>query len=146
MFHNGSMKDNLNFKTLCPLKQKEQTTKISYDNDYRIHVYPDTAGELRMEEYSRTSIGSALKRVGEHSQVCSNWEIYKLLFLLHNIKPVWVEVEILNDNENYDKVFFIHVSSNKKVVILVDNRRRYQTGFLLYKIKHFNNFQFFLLV
>ena len=127
MFHNGSMKDNLNFKSLCPLKQKEQTTKISYDNNYGIHVYPDT-GELEMEEWRGKSISRALQKVGVFSQVCFYWEIYKLLFLLHNVKPFWVEVDIWNDNVNYDKVFFIYVSSSMKVVVLVDNRRGYQRG------------------
>ena len=96
-----------------------------------MYIYPET-GELMMEEYSWTSVSNALQKVGGHSQVCYDWEIFKLLFLLHNIKPVLMEVDIWNDNENYDKVFFIHVSSNKKVVILVGNRRGYQTGLLYF--------------
>ena len=97
MFHNGSMKDNLNFKAICPLKQKEQSTRISYENEYNgIYIY--RSGELRMEEYFRGSISAALQSVGKVSQMCSYWEIYKLLFLLHNVKPVWMEVNITNDN------------------------------------------------
>ena len=114
MFHNGSMKDNLNFKALCPWKQKEQTTRISYENDYNgIYVYPDT-GVLEMEEASWGSIKEALQNVGGVSRICHNWEIYKLLFLLHNVKPVWMEVNITNDNIDYDKVFTIYVSSMSK--------------------------------
>ena len=93
MFHNGSIK-NKNFKTICPLKQKEQPTMISYENGWEIYVYP-RSGELEMEEYWRTSIRQALQRVGSRSLICNHWEIYKLLFLLHNVKPVWMEVDTL---------------------------------------------------
>ena len=89
--------------------EKEKTTRVSYENGWNIYIYPDT-GELEMEEYSGTSIKEALKKVGEDSKICSNWEIYKLFFLLHNIKPVWMEVDILNDIENYYKVFGIYYS------------------------------------
>ena len=133
MFHNGSMKDNLNFKAICPLKQKEQSTRISYENDWGIYVY--RSGEPMMEEHRFYSIKRALQNVGVFSQSCHNWEIYKLLFLLHNVKPVWMEVNITNDNVYYHKVFTIYVSSNLNTAILVDNRRGYQTGFLNYNFK-----------
>ena len=104
MFHNGSMKDNLNFKTICPFKQKEQSTIITYDNSWG-GVYIYRTGELMMEDYS--SINEALLSVDRHSYICSYWEIYKLLFILHNVNPKWLEVNITTDNENYDKVFFV---------------------------------------
>ena len=87
------------------MKQKEQRTRVTYENGYSgIYVYPET-GELGMEEWRGESIRAALQRVGEFSQICYDWEIYKLLFLLHNVKPVWVEVNITNDD--YNKVFII---------------------------------------
>ena len=114
MFYNGSIQNNFNFKSICSLKQKEQPTRISYENNWDITISPDTT--LEMEE-SRRSIGRALQRVGVHSKVCWYWEIYKLLFLLHNVKPDWIEVDISNDNENFNKVFIIYVSSNLNIVI-----------------------------
>ena len=57
-----------------------------------------------MEEHM--SIREALQRVGVYSQICYNWEIYKLLFLMHNVNPVLMEVNITNDNENFNKVLF----------------------------------------
>ena len=109
MFYNGSIKDNLNFKTICPLKEKEKTPRISYENgNWGIYFYPDT-GELQMEEYGWNSLKEALLGVGGYSQICFYWEIYKLLFLMHNVNPVWVEVTSI-DIENYDKVFIIYES------------------------------------
>ena len=131
MFHNGSMKDNSNFKTICPLKQKEQSIRITYQNKFqRIYMDP-SSGELEMEEYRLKTIGSSVQKVGEYTRICNEWEIYKLLFLLHNVNPVWVEVHTIID-KNLGKVFIIHLSSNLTIVILVDKRRGYQTGFLIY--------------
>ena len=98
MFHNGSMKDNLNFNNICSLKEKEKTTRISYQNSHGIYIYRDTT--IAMEEVWWTSIKQALLHVGGFSRVCHPWEIYKLLFLLHNVKPDWVEINITN----FDKV------------------------------------------
>ena len=103
MFHNGSMKDNLNFQTICSLKQQEQSALITYEDGWN-GIRMGNDGKLMMEEYRGTSIKQALQDVGVHSRVCSYWEIYKLLFLLHNVKPDLVEVNITNDNENFDKV------------------------------------------
>ena len=135
MFHNGSIKDNLNYKTLCPLKQKEQLARISYQNNWNIYILPET-GELEMEEWF--SIREALQGVGWNSRVCWHWEIYKLVFLLHNIKPVWMEVNITNDPENFGKVFIKVFRSNLKI-ILVDSSRGYQTGYMNYNFEHYNN-------
>ena len=69
MFHNGSIKDNLNFKTLCPLKQKEQSTRISYE--YGVdNLFITYTGELIMEEFWWLSLNEALLKVGGESQVC----------------------------------------------------------------------------
>ena len=103
MFHNGSMKDNLNFRTICRLVEKEKSARISYENDYNIYVYPET-GEIGMEEHE--GIRGALQDVGMYSQICWNWEIYKLLFILHNVSPVWIEVEDFT-TENFHKVFHL---------------------------------------
>ena len=109
MFHNGSMKDNLNFKSICPLKQKEQTARISYENNYDIYVY-QSINQLEMEGNRWGSIREALLGVGVYSQICHHWEIYKLLFLLHNVNPDWIEVDKIAENIN--KVFIIYFSSN----------------------------------
>ena len=96
---------------LCPLKEKEKTTRITYEDDYDINIYPET-GELEMEESRWYSISRALQRVGGVSHICYHWEIYKLLFLLHNVNPVWMEVNITNGVVDFEKVFIIYVSSN----------------------------------
>ena len=101
MFYNKSMKNNLNFKTICPLKQKEQTTRITRSKKFRhgIELYLGSR-ELQMEEYRWRSIKIALLHVGEYSQICHHWEIYKLLFLMHNIHPVWINGGSLKDIRN----------------------------------------------
>ena len=100
MLHNGSLKDNISFKTICPLKQKEQSTIITYENNNGITIY-HSSGELLMEEYWYYSINAALLGVDKYSRICHNWEIYKLLFILHNVNPVWKEVNMTTD---WDKV------------------------------------------
>ena len=106
MFHDGSIKDNLNFKTICRLEEKEKSARISHENGFELlYVYPET-GELEMEEWRETTIKQALQRVGGYSQICNNWEIYKLLFILHNVSPVWIEVNIRTDLD-YLNVFQI---------------------------------------
>ena len=111
------MKDNLNYKTLCPLKQKEQTTGITYQNMHQIYVInripgplgandsimlrqPGDSGhgELIMEDWRHSSIKAALRKVGRDSRICHFWEIYKLLFINHNVNPVWI-AGIENENE-----------------------------------------------
>ena len=103
LFQNGSMKDSLNFKSICPLKQKEQHTRISYENGFTILVDKYT-GDLQMEEYWSRSIKTHLLMVGTVSDICSYWELYKLLFINLNINPIWIKVNIRSDVENYDKV------------------------------------------
>ena len=104
MFPDGSVKDNLNFKTICRLKQKEQNTRITFQNGYDIAVY---SGELLMEQWFEYSIKYALLRVGGYSRVCHLWEIYKLLFINLNINPDWIESKLYPITENHFKVFFI---------------------------------------
>ena len=107
MFYNGSIKDNLNFKTICPLKQREQTARITYEHNFQgIYIYR-SSGELLMEEYKADSIKRALQKVGGNTMICHYWEIYKLLFLLHNINPDWLEITITTDLENLSKVLLL---------------------------------------
>ena len=75
------------------LEEKEKSARISHENGFELlYVYPET-GELEMEEWRETTIKQVLQRVGGYSQICNNWEIYKLLFILHNVSPVWIEHE-----------------------------------------------------
>ena len=104
MFHTGNIKDNLNFKTICGLEEKEKSVKISYENDRNIYVYQQW-GELQMEEW--WMIRDALQNMGVRSQICFNWEIYKLLFILHNVSPVWIEVSHELGTYTRFKVFLI---------------------------------------
>ena len=99
MFYNGSMKENLNCKTICPLKQKVQTTRITYQNRWNIVV---SSGSLWTDE-RWFPIDKALQKAGDHSKVCHDWEIFKLLFLLHNVYPVWIYEDIKNDKD-YNRV------------------------------------------
>ena len=50
-----------------------------------------------MEEYGRVSIRRDVENVDRYSRICQYWEIYKLLFILHNIKPFWIEVDFTNE-------------------------------------------------
>ena len=104
MFSNGSIKDNPNFKTICPLKQKTQNARITYQNQLQEFYVDPKTGKLVMEEWYGTSIKKALLGVGVNSLICLQWEIYKLLFIIYNIKPIFVEVNITGDLENVDKV------------------------------------------
>ena len=63
MFKNGTMKDDLNFRLICPLKQKEQTSRITYrKNDLLIHIYPNTE-ELRERFIKFLNISSQLQNL-----------------------------------------------------------------------------------
>ena len=139
MFNNGSIKDNLNFKTICPLKQREKTTKITYQNNLQnLYIYP-SSGLLEMEEFRYSSISRALQKVGGYTSICASWEIYKLLFIIYNINPDWIEIAITTDLENLGKVFFLYQSISKfhfNMILSVDKRRGYQKCMLYYAIKH----------
>ena len=104
MFQNGSMKENHNFKTICPIKQKEQSMRINYQQGMgAIYIYPETR-KLEMDEWIDTSIKRSVLRIGWITKICHHWEIYKLLFIMYNVNPVWIETDIISDYENYDKV------------------------------------------
>ena len=62
-----------------------------------------------MEEHKFTSMSQALQLVGVggNSQICHTWEIYKLLFILHNVYPIWEEVIT-----NIEEVFSIYNQYN----------------------------------
>ena len=70
-----------------------------------------------MEERDWWSLKQALLDVGGSSQICWHWEIDKLLFLLHNINPVWMEVNTIMD-ENFDKVDIISFALLAKLLQL----------------------------
>ena len=59
MFHDGRVKDNLNFKQICPLKQKEHTVRITYESakDLDIYQYDDDKDKMIMNEDSYYAIG-----------------------------------------------------------------------------------------
>ena len=99
MFHNGSIKDNLNYRTICPLKQKQQNTRITYQANRGLNIHP-WMGTLGMEEDRLTSIQRSLERVDKNTQICHHWEIYKLLFILHNVNPFWIYIA----NDDLSKV------------------------------------------
>ena len=94
----------MNFKTICRLKQQEQTTRITYENRYTLIIRPDT-GELE-ERLGIQSLNTILSNSGKWSQICEHWEIYKLFFLLHNVNPDWIETPITTD-PNSGKVYFL---------------------------------------
>ena len=103
MFQNGSIKDNLNFKTVCGLKEPEKHARITYENGKGIYVDPWIQELFMEQEESFYSIRRALmEMVRGFSMSCHYWEIYKLMIILHNIKPVWVRIR--DDYENVFKV------------------------------------------
>ena len=104
MFHNGNInKDNVNFRTICPHKEREQRIRISYEND--LYLLVSRRGNMAMEHYPTFTFKRALQNMGIATQFCHQWEIYKLFFILHNIKPVWINIPMFTDKENVSKVF-----------------------------------------
>ena len=119
MFHDGRVKDNLNFKQICPLKQKEHTVRITYQyaKELDIYQYDDDKDKMIMNEDSRYAIGChsdacyndfkkvmmyggghrTLLRSGKQlgnnkvgfTKVPWNWEILKIFFIEYNIQPIW---------------------------------------------------------
>ena len=85
------------------MKQKEQSTRITFQNNYGMTLYPGTE-KMMMEEWLYGSIKISLLNVGQSSQICHSWEIYKLFFILHNVHPIWIEVAMTTDLENIVKV------------------------------------------
>ena len=125
MFHNGSMKNNWNFKNICRLKQKMQTMKISLPNSQmasqglvlsRNPFVPSNS--MEMEEHWQYSLRWALeKRVGRESMICHQWEIFKLLFILHNVKPLWIKFNKFSSLSDLYKVYFRIIKTYKRAGI-----------------------------
>ena len=70
-------------------------------------------GEMVMEEEWKYSLRWVLeKRAGSKSMICHHWEIFKLLFIMHNVKPIWIETNVLReialDTGNYYKVYLLY--------------------------------------
>ena len=100
MFHNGNMKDNLNFKKICPWLQKEQRTEIDFRYEITFYRGSNKITPPVMEEYPLYSIKAALQNVGERSKICHYWEIIKLLKIMHNTKVYWFM--LFNNNKVHD--------------------------------------------
>ena len=80
-------------------------------------------GQFIMEDFWEYSIRSSLLRVGD-SCICHSWEIYKYLFVLHNIKPIWINLwrgDYDYVMRNLYKVFFNHsldINENSNILIV----------------------------
>ena len=66
MFHDGTIRENLNFKQICPIKQKESVARITYEKNFELDVFPD--GEMNMGEYRYT--------LGCHPGDCDSFNAY----------------------------------------------------------------------
>ena len=91
MFHNGTVHRNQNFKIICPLKQKEKGSNLVYNRRSSAKFYSGTT-TMVMEEYGLSDMNRALMKVGGYTKICFDWEIFKMFFLLHNIKATWTWV------------------------------------------------------
>ena len=80
---NGNIRDNLNFKELCPMAQKESHARILYHPLVQRPFHEET--EKSFESYWPIS---AL--AGEESMILQHWEFLKLLFTEYNISPIWI--------------------------------------------------------
>ena len=81
---------------MCPMKQKEQTVKISYQQYFGVAI--DKAENMWMEETWFFSLKRALEREGVNSKFPHDWEIFKLFFIVHNVSPLWVRTTFTAEN------------------------------------------------
>ena len=95
MFHNGTLRDNLNFKRICGIKQKLHFTKIAFDQSYEmaVHISEQTPwiGSMYMEEHWFFKLSYSLMKGGHYTQIAWDWEIMKSFFIAYNSYPIWYQ-------------------------------------------------------
>ena len=82
MFHDGTLRDEMNFKDMCPMKQKQKSARIAFDQGYGI-VVDNQTNEMVETGWYDTSMALADSHL--NSQIPRNWEILKLFFIVNNI-------------------------------------------------------------
>ena len=128
MFHNGTLREQFNYKEICPLEQKETTMKYSVDT-----YYPDENNELKFEYFMRVVGGEGkcsgdrtfnepkdrandrfiksqvrLLRSGEETQIPIAQEIFQLFSKMYNAKMLLETIPSLHDCTNFQCKKDIH--------------------------------------
>ena len=88
MFNDGEVRENMNFKEVCPTRQKEQFAGITYMYGAGVFFYP--SGNMVMEENWYLALSTSLLRSDEYTRIPWDWEILKLFFVVQNVSPVWI--------------------------------------------------------
>ena len=89
MFKNGTFKRNsYNFKDMCPLKQREQSAGIAFDQG-RVMGVNNQTNELVETGY--WDMSRSLVRSGGYTYIPLDWEIVKLFFTVNNIVPTYLD-------------------------------------------------------
>ena len=88
MFNNGTIYGDLNFKAICPVRQKEQVARISFQQSWSFFVWPN--GQMIMEDFWYFALSNSLIRASIYDRICMDWEILKLFFLTFNVSPYWI--------------------------------------------------------
>ena len=89
IFCNGTLRDEMNFKDMCPLKKRQKSARIAFDQGMQIAVDNQT-NEL-VETGWWWDMSLALKLSGGYNQIPFDWEILKLFFIVNNIAPTWID-------------------------------------------------------
>ena len=87
LFNNGSQKNEMNFKDVCPIKQKPQFARITFNQGVNLLVDKETD---EMVETGKWDVSNTLLRSGVHSMILRDWELLKLFFNVYNINPIWL--------------------------------------------------------
>ena len=89
LFNNGSVHtrvhSNLNFKNMCPLKQRERVARIAFDQGWYLQV------NLRTNYLFEWNIWWTLVNSGSRSKIPYYDEIYKLFFTIYHVAPIWTD-------------------------------------------------------
>ena len=90
----------MNFKDMCPVKQKEQIVRVGFDQGWQVTVDNQTN---EFVETGRWEMSKSLMRSGGESQIPWDWEILKLFFTVNNIVPTWVDCKGVDGGGLYYK-------------------------------------------
>ena len=88
LFNNGTLRNEINFKDMCPLKQKKQTVRVAFDQGWFMAVDNQTNEFVETGEWD---MSQALAISGLYTTIPFHWEILKLFFTIHNIAPTWTD-------------------------------------------------------
>ena len=101
MFHNGTFHRNeMNFKDMCPVTQKEQIARVAFDQGMLVAVDNQTN---ELVETGGWDMSRSLVLSGGYSMIPWDWEILKLFFTVNNIVPTWIDCKGVDGGGLYYK-------------------------------------------